>query len=96
MNSLIESLNLWGARFLDFAAPMLWQSGLLIAVVFALDFLLRRKIRAAVRYSLWFVGIRETGGAADTGVADGCGVVVARKAGAGGGGDTCEDNDCSI
>ncbi len=55
MNSLIESLNLWGARFLDFAAPMLWQSGLLIAVVFALDFLLRRKIRAAVRYSLWFV-----------------------------------------
>jgi len=55
MNSLIESLNACGARFVDFALPLLWQSSLLIAVVFACDFLLRRKVRAAVRYSLWFV-----------------------------------------
>src|SRR5436190_10341691 len=55
MNSLIDSLNMWGGRFMDSAWPLLWQSSLLIAVVFAFDFLLRRKVRAAVRYSLWFV-----------------------------------------
>src|SRR5882724_2436534 len=55
MNALIESLNLWGARFFDFALPILWQSSLLIAIVFAVDFLLRRKIRPAVRYTLWLV-----------------------------------------
>ncbi|HWC60059.1 MAG TPA: M56 family metallopeptidase, partial [Verrucomicrobiae bacterium] len=55
MNSSIDSLNMWGARFLDFAVPMWWQSSLLIAAVFTLDFLFRRKIRAAIRYSFWFV-----------------------------------------
>src|SRR5689334_13055546 len=55
MNSLIESLNVWGAGFVDFALPILWQSSALIAVVFAFDLLLRRKIRPAVRYLLWFV-----------------------------------------
>src|SRR5579864_7466546 len=55
MNSFIESLNLWGARFLDFALPMLWQSSLLIALIFVIDLALRRKVRAAVRYALWFV-----------------------------------------
>ncbi|HTV63058.1 MAG TPA: M56 family metallopeptidase [Verrucomicrobiae bacterium] len=53
MNSNIESLNEWGGRFLEFAWPMLWQSSLLIAFVFALDLLSARKIRAAVRYALW-------------------------------------------
>src|SRR5215469_7182199 len=53
MNSFIESLNLWGARFLEFAVPMLWQSSLLIALIFVLDFVLRRKARAAIRYALW-------------------------------------------
>jgi beta-lactamase regulating signal transducer with metallopeptidase domain len=53
MNSLIENLNQWGGQFLGFAWPMLWQSSLLIALVLALDFLLARKIRAAVRYALW-------------------------------------------
>ncbi len=53
MNSLIENLNQWGATFLTFAWPMLWQSSLLIGLVFALDLMLARKIRAAVRYALW-------------------------------------------
>ncbi len=53
MNSFIETLNQWGGNFLNFAWPMLWQSSLLIALVLALDFLLARKIRAAVRYALW-------------------------------------------
>ena len=53
MNSLIETLNQFGGQFFQFAWPMLWQSSLLIAVVLALDFLLARKIRAAIRYALW-------------------------------------------
>jgi beta-lactamase regulating signal transducer with metallopeptidase domain/type II secretory pathway component GspD/PulD (secretin) len=55
MNSCIETLNHWGDHFLNFAWPMLWQSSLLIATIFVLDFALRRKIRAAIRYALWLV-----------------------------------------
>jgi beta-lactamase regulating signal transducer with metallopeptidase domain/tetratricopeptide (TPR) repeat protein len=53
MNSFIETLNVWGQHALRFAWPMLWQSSLLILLLFALDFILRRKVRAAVRYALW-------------------------------------------
>jgi beta-lactamase regulating signal transducer with metallopeptidase domain len=55
MNSLIETLNHWGGNFLGFAWPMLWQSSLLIAALFAVDLLLRRKLRASIRYALWLV-----------------------------------------
>jgi len=57
MKAVVEHLNLWGERFLDFAWPMLWQSSLLIMALFAVDFALRRKVRAAVRYALWLVVI---------------------------------------
>lgn len=50
-----ESINQLGHQFLGFAWPMLWQSSLLIGLVFALNGLLARKLRAAVRYALWFV-----------------------------------------
>src|SRR5882762_7109456 len=53
MNSMVEMLNLWAGQALGIAWPMLWQSSLLIVVLFALDFMLRRKLRAAVRYALW-------------------------------------------
>ena len=53
MNSFAENLNAWGGNFLSFAWPMLWQSSLLIALMFVLDFLLARKIRASVCYALW-------------------------------------------
>ncbi len=55
MNTFIETLNLWGDRFLDFVWPMLWQSSLLILALFALDFVLRKRVRAAIRYALWLV-----------------------------------------
>jgi beta-lactamase regulating signal transducer with metallopeptidase domain len=55
MNSFIETLNHWGDHFLNFAWPILWQSSLLIAIIFVLDFALRRKIRAAIRYALWLM-----------------------------------------
>src|SRR3974377_1164163 len=57
MNALVEALNLWADRAFGFAWPMLWQSSVLIALLFALDFLLKRKARPAVRYALW-LGLR--------------------------------------
>jgi beta-lactamase regulating signal transducer with metallopeptidase domain/HEAT repeat protein len=53
MNSLIEILNIRGAQFLRAAWPMLWQSSILIALLFAVDFALRKRVRATVRYVLW-------------------------------------------
>jgi beta-lactamase regulating signal transducer with metallopeptidase domain/type II secretory pathway component GspD/PulD (secretin) len=55
MNTPIEILNRFGGNALHFAWPMLWQSSLLIAVLFTIDFALRRRVRAAVRYALWLV-----------------------------------------
>ena len=55
MNSFIESLNHWGKNFLGFVWPMLWQSSLLIAALFAFDLLLRSKLRASIRYALWLI-----------------------------------------
>ncbi|HEX9048631.1 MAG TPA: hypothetical protein VF988_16505 [Verrucomicrobiae bacterium] len=55
MNAVIETLDRWGSFFTGLAWPMLWQSSLLIVVVWALDYLLARKVRAAVRYALWLV-----------------------------------------
>jgi beta-lactamase regulating signal transducer with metallopeptidase domain len=51
----IVTLNHWAENLLGFAWPMLWQSSLIIVVVFALDFLLARRVRAAIRHALWIV-----------------------------------------
>jgi beta-lactamase regulating signal transducer with metallopeptidase domain len=55
MNECVEMLNRWGDCFCGFAWPMLWQSSLLITVVFAFDLLFARRVRASVRYALWMV-----------------------------------------
>ena len=55
MTTFIETLNHSGDQFLKFAWPVLWQSSLLIAVIFVLEFALRRKVRAAIRYALWLM-----------------------------------------
>src|SRR5438552_2183273 len=55
MNSVVIIMDLWARKALAFAWPMLWQSSLLMAIVFALDLALRRKVRAAVRYAFWMV-----------------------------------------
>ena len=55
MNSLITFLNTTGKSFVDFAGPMLIQSSLLIIVLFALDLLLRKKVRAVFRYCIWML-----------------------------------------
>src|SRR5690348_15202995 len=43
------------AAFERFVWPMFWQSSLLIGVLFLLDSLLRRRLRPAIRYTLWLV-----------------------------------------
>ncbi len=55
MNSILLVLSQWAGPFGTFAWTMLWQSSLLIGVVFALDLLLRRRLRASLRYALWLV-----------------------------------------
>lgn len=55
MNTVIESLNLWGSRFTGFAVPMLVQSSILIALLLILDLFLRKKVRAIIRYALWML-----------------------------------------
>ena len=55
MSGYVETLNRWGENFWTFAWPMLWQSSLLIAVVFAFDWVFARRIRASVRYALWMI-----------------------------------------
>jgi beta-lactamase regulating signal transducer with metallopeptidase domain len=55
MNALIETLNAWAEHALHFAWPMLWQSSLLIGLLFVLDLLFKRRLRPAVRYTLWLV-----------------------------------------
>lgn len=55
MPAFIEGLNHVGAQAVEFAWPMFWQSSLLISVMFAVDWALRRRVRAAVRYALWWV-----------------------------------------
>lgn len=55
MDSIIETWNSWAEHLSGFVWPMLWQSSLLIAAVFALDLAMRRRVRAAVRYALWLI-----------------------------------------
>ncbi len=55
MTTFIETLNHSGDQFLKLAWPVLWQSSLLIAVIFVLEIALRRKVRAAIRYALWLM-----------------------------------------
>lgn len=57
MNAIIESVNNWGARFVIFALPMLLQSAILIAFIFALDWALRKRVRATIRYAIWMLAL---------------------------------------
>ena len=53
MNTTIETLNELGERLYSLGWPILWQPSLLIVIVFCLDYLLAKKVRAAVLYALW-------------------------------------------
>jgi bla regulator protein BlaR1 len=55
MDIVIEQINSVGKMFVEFAWPMLWQSGVLIAILLGADWLLRRRVRAVFRYWLWML-----------------------------------------
>jgi len=55
MTSTIETMNRLGEGALHFAWPMLWQSSLLIVLLFGLDWALRKRVTAGVRYCLWLL-----------------------------------------
>ena len=52
---LVSGLNTVGRGFCDYAAAMFLQVGMLVAVLLMLDLLLRRRIRATVRYWIWML-----------------------------------------
>ncbi len=52
MDTIWEHINSIGSAFLDFALPVLVQSGVLIAILLLVEFLLRKKVRAVFRYWL--------------------------------------------
>lgn len=55
MNTILEQINSTGYRFVEFALPMLIQSCLLIVVLLLADLLLRKRVRAVIRYWLWML-----------------------------------------
>jgi endo-1,4-beta-xylanase len=57
MSNVLELINSAGKGFVEFAWPMLWQSGMLVVILLATDYILRRKIGAVFRYGLWMLVI---------------------------------------
>lgn len=56
MSLSVESFRLWAPWFVGHVLwPVLWQSSILIGLVFVLDLVLLRRVRPAVRYGLWLV-----------------------------------------
>ena len=51
----IDLLNAWGRAFCAYAWNALLQSSALIVVLLVLDLLLRRRVRAVVRYTVWLL-----------------------------------------
>ncbi|MFC1763511.1 M56 family metallopeptidase [Planctomycetota bacterium] len=55
INEVLNSLNHLSAGFCRYAMGVFLQSSLLIVVLFGLDLLLRKHVRAVVRYCLWLL-----------------------------------------
>lgn len=56
MTTVMEQIRFWSPWLVNhWVWPMLWQSSLLIGLLFVIDFTLKRKLRPAVRYALWLV-----------------------------------------
>jgi beta-lactamase regulating signal transducer with metallopeptidase domain/tetratricopeptide (TPR) repeat protein len=55
MNAMLEQIDSAGKVFVEFAWPMLVQSGVLIVILLLADFVLRKKVRAVFRYWLWML-----------------------------------------
>ena len=55
INNLLTALNYVGETFCQHAAGVFVQSALLVIVLFAVDLLLRKRIRAVFRYCVWLL-----------------------------------------
>ncbi len=55
MGELVTVLNAAGGAFVAFAAQMLIQSSVLIILLAVLDLVLRRRVKAVVRYWIWLL-----------------------------------------
>jgi len=55
INSCLVGLNNVGRAFWGYAAGMFVQAGVLIVLLLIIDFLLLRRVRAALRYCLWML-----------------------------------------
>ncbi len=55
MNTIVEHINSAGFSFVEFAVPMLVQSGILIVILLLADLLLRKKVKAVFRYWIWML-----------------------------------------
>jgi len=55
MGEIVNLLNAAGGAFVAFAVPMLVQSSLLIVILTLLDLVLRKRVRAVVRYWIWLL-----------------------------------------
>ena len=55
MENIIISLNEMSERLISFMGSMLLQSSILIAAIAILDFFLKSKVKAVIRYGLWML-----------------------------------------
>ena len=55
MTTLIDLMNRWGGTFLAIAGPLIVQSSILILLLLLIQPLLRRRVRASVRYAIWML-----------------------------------------
>ncbi len=55
MNDTIVTLNRLGASFVSHAGSMFVQAGILVVLLSVLDRILRRRLRASLRYALWML-----------------------------------------
>lgn len=55
INNLITVLNSLGERFFDYAGSMFIQSGVLIVLLLIVDLIIRKRVRATLRYWIWML-----------------------------------------
>ena len=55
INNVLIGLNKVGGVFYDYAASVFIQSALLVILLFAIDLLLRKRVRAIFRYCVWLL-----------------------------------------
>jgi beta-lactamase regulating signal transducer with metallopeptidase domain/Tol biopolymer transport system component len=55
INNCLVGLNNVGRAFWGYAAGMIVQAGVLVVLLLIIDFLLRKRVRASLRYCLWML-----------------------------------------